>query len=91
MKKEAVLTFNGWGVGFVYEDAEAALGSDVSRLFSLGTFVTRRASHVEPAVLADGWWTADMRPMGGRILGPFRLRREALKAERNWIRNERGL
>jgi hypothetical protein len=92
MSKEAVLTFNGCGgVGFVYEDAEAALDLDVSRLFDLGSFVTRRASHVEPAVIADGHWTADMRPMGGPVIGPFSLRKEALKAERNWLRDERGL
>jgi hypothetical protein len=36
-------------------------------------------------------WTADMRPMRGPVLGPFTLRKEALKAERKWLRTKRGL
>ena len=36
-------------------------------------------------------WTADMSPVGGPILGPFSFRYEALKAERDWLREERGV
>ena len=90
MSKEVALTFGSSGaMTFVYEDAESVLGADVSLVLSLGAFTTKRASHVEPEL--HGTWTADMRPMDGPILGPFTLRREALKAEREWLRTERGL
>jgi hypothetical protein len=42
-----------------------------------------RASHVEPT--PDGQWTADMSPVAGPVLGPFRLRQEALDAEVAWL------
>ncbi len=38
-----------------------------------------RASHVEPD--RDGFWWADMGPVGGPVLGPFKNRTEALQAE----------
>lgn len=42
-----------------------------------------RASIVEPT---DGnQWAADMRPIGGPVLGAFNKRSEALAAEANWI------
>ncbi len=47
-----------------------------------------RASFVEPG---KGGWTADMGPSAGPVLGPFGLRSEALRAERQWLRRERGL
>jgi|TARA_R110000824_G_scaffold21078_4_gene78841 hypothetical protein len=91
MSEEVVLTFGDRGsVQFVYEDAENAFGSDISYLLDAGKFVTERASHVEPGIEPLAW-TADMRPMAGPVLGPFTLRREALKAEREWLRNNRGL
>jgi hypothetical protein len=43
-----------------------------------------RASHVEPD--SDGKWCADMGPSVGPVLGPFVTRREALAAEREWLR-----
>jgi hypothetical protein len=53
-------------------------------LTRLGTPNISRASHVEPT--ADGQWEADMRPVApGVLLGPFRLRTEALTAERDWL------
>jgi hypothetical protein len=42
-----------------------------------------RASHVEPD--RDGFWWADMAPVDGPVLGPFRNRTEALEAERGWL------
>ncbi|MEN9664013.1 MAG: hypothetical protein RLZZ326_376, partial [Planctomycetota bacterium] len=42
-----------------------------------------RASHVEPD--ADGNWGADMGPVDGPVLGPFKNRSEALGAERGWL------
>jgi len=52
-------------------------------LASLGRLTIRRASQVEPT--DDGQWTADLSPIDGPILGPFRLRSEALAAEVHWI------
>ena len=42
-----------------------------------------RGSHVEPTV--DGQWTADLSPVNGPVLGPFRCRSDALVAERQWL------
>ena len=85
-------------LSFVYSDelAEAFDGMDIE---------TKRASHVEPAT-SFGWecngWLADMRPVGGPVLYasilddgrgtkvPFRVRQEALDAEREWIREHLG-
>jgi len=49
-------------------------------LRELGKLQITRASHVEPD--RDGFWLADMGPVGGPVLGPFRNRAEALQAER---------
>jgi hypothetical protein len=42
-----------------------------------------RASHVE--MNADGEWEADLSPVGGPTLGPFRDRSKALESEREWL------
>jgi hypothetical protein len=52
-------------------------------LRELGKLQITRASHVEPD--AEGYWWADMEPVGGPALGPFRSRTEALEAEREWL------
>lgn len=57
-------------------------------LLSEGDATVRRASHVEPT--DDGQWTADMGPMQGPVLGPYRLRGEALAAEVEWLRAHLG-
>lgn len=53
----------------------------------LGDIRIARGSHVEPT---DGGWTADLSPVSGPVLGPFRQRSEALKAELCWL-NEHWL
>ena len=55
----------------------------------LGRPQITRASHVEPT--AVGLWTADMGPSCGPVLGPFKLRLDALEAERDWLRDHRGV
>jgi hypothetical protein len=50
---------------------------------ALGPVNLRRASHVEPD--GAGKWWADLAPVHGPRLGPFRLRSRALEAERAWI------
>ena len=52
-------------------------------LAALGTVSIARAGHVEPD--ADGRWSADLRPVGGPMLGPFARRGEALEAELAWL------
>lgn len=85
---------DGRHLRFVYDDALAGL-------LELGRADVRRASHVEPTT--DGRWAADMSPAlalpgfrpsaadgcaGPRvILGPFRLRGDALAAERAWLKD----
>jgi hypothetical protein len=52
-------------------------------LLEAGKGTIRRASHVEPTT--RGLWGADLSPVDGPILGPFRTRREALDAEVAWL------
>jgi hypothetical protein len=52
-------------------------------LREIGKLQITRASHVEPD--AEGYWWADMGPVDGAVLGPFRSRTEALGAERGWL------
>lgn len=78
--------FVGEGIAYAYEDAESVLDEDVQLI---GTEVadlhTERASSVEPV---RGQWIADMDLSEGPILGPYRLRKEALAAERVWLHNK---
>ena len=71
---EIVVSHNG-SVRCVYDDA--------LDLHSLGRIAIRRGSHVEPD--DHGLWQADMSPVNGPILGPFKRRQDALKAERAWL------
>ena len=58
-------------------------------LREIGKLQITRASHVEPD--AEGYWWADMGPVGGQVLGPYGSRSEALRAERGWLaRHEVG-
>jgi hypothetical protein len=50
---------------------------------AIGNVKVKRASHVEPD--RNGKWVADLAPVGGPQLGPYRLRQEALSAEVAWI------
>ena len=54
-------------------------------LRKFGKLQITRASHVEPDT--DGYWCADMGPVGGPVLGPFKNRTDALGAEREWLNN----
>jgi hypothetical protein len=56
-------------------------------LREIGKLQITRASHVEPD--RDGFWWADMGPVDGPVLGPFRNRTEALQAERGWLARSR--
>ena len=52
-------------------------------LREIGKLQITRASRVEPD--RDGFWWADLGPVDGPVLGPFRNRTEALVAERGWL------
>jgi hypothetical protein len=52
-------------------------------LREIGKLQITRASHVEPD--DEGYWWADMGPVDGPVLGPFRSRTEALRAEKGWL------
>ena len=52
-------------------------------LNNIGPLSIQRGSHVEPNETGD--WLADLSPLNGPVLGPFRQRSEALQAERVWI------
>ena len=54
-------------------------------LASLGPLQIARASHVEPDEV--GRWWADLAPVKGPKLGPFRRRSKALAAERRWLQS----
>jgi hypothetical protein len=60
-----------------------AVYSEEIELDSLGHAVITRASHVEPD--DSGRWLADLTPVAGPVLGPFRRRSEALEAELAWL------
>jgi hypothetical protein len=59
------------------------LYSDALELDRIGRLTISRGSHVEPT--PDGQWTADMSPVCGPVLGPYRSRRDALAAEVGWL------
>ena len=52
-------------------------------LHTLGILAIARGSHVEPD--RNGRWFADLSPVGGPVLGPFRQRTQALQAENAWL------
>jgi len=58
--------------------------SDEFDLARLGEIHVARGSHVEPA--SQGRWWADLAPVNGPKLGPFRRRSQALEAEVTWLR-----
>jgi hypothetical protein len=74
----ALLVDAGGDVRCIYDEA--------LDLRALGKLLITRASHVEPD--RDGFWWADMGPVDGPVLGPFRNRTEALQAERGWLASQ---
>jgi len=79
------ITIQGDRMVFIYTD-------DLAPLLDEGSATVTRVSHVEPSCV-DGrhGWTADMTPVDGPVLGPFRTRAAALDAEHVWLQRERGL
>jgi hypothetical protein len=74
MRKAMKLSLQGGKVLAIYSDDLADLKAKAK------TATIRRVSYVEPT--PDGQWAADMSPVApGVVLGPYRLRQEALDAE----------
>ncbi len=69
-------------ISFIYNDS-------LADLLNQGKALIKRASHVEPT--DDGQWDADMSPVNGPRLGPFRLRATALAAEVAWLKRNLNL
>ena len=59
------------------------LYDEAIELAALGRLSIARGSSVEPD--RTGRWFADLFPVQGPMLGPFRCRSEALAAERCWL------
>ncbi len=80
MTKEYTINITPDGVlHFLYDDA-------LTGLMEAGRATVKRASHVEPEPEGgETVWYADMAPVRGPKLGPFRLRDEALAAEVAWL------
>ena len=55
-------------------------------LLALGHLEIKRGSYVEPT--DNGLWQADLGPVAGPVLGPFRHRSQALAAEREWLEQQ---
>ena len=83
------IVIEGGRLSALYEDLETVMGDDVSLMNSIGNLTTRRASHVEP--YGSEGWIADMGPVGGPILGPVKLRRDALALERGYMVEHFGI
>ena len=89
MSDDDILIREDGSVTFVYSDL-------LAEVFDGETLQTRRVSEVEPASTSGAFgneWVADMKLAGapGVVLGPFPTRQQALDAERQWLRTERGL
>jgi hypothetical protein len=69
---------------FIRPDGDAvAIYDETLDLRPLGQLSIQRASRVEPE--PDGNWTADLSPVGGPTMGPFRFRSSAIRAEISWL------
>jgi hypothetical protein len=75
MPEQLQIVIKGSQIRFVHDD-------DLAQALNLGQALTRRASHVEPAA---GGWSADLKPVGGPVLGPFPRRDTALEEEIAWL------
>jgi hypothetical protein len=68
-------------------DVRCVYGEELD-LREIGKLQITRASHVEPD--AEGYWWADMGPVGGPFLGPFQNRRRWGRSGSGWWRDASG-
>ena len=67
----------------VSDEGWKCISGEELNLRTLGRWQIPRASHIEPDL--DVNWFADVGPVEGPKLGPFRTQSEALGAERGWL------
>jgi hypothetical protein len=79
---ESLIVESSGEVRAIYSDRINAI------LTQVGAMKIKRASNVDPE---DGKWFADLSLSGGPKLGPFNLREDAIAAEVNWLKQNRGL
>jgi hypothetical protein len=72
-------------IRFLEDGTAQAIYSEEIDLKELGKVKYSRASHVEPN--EQGEWIADLTPIQGPMLGPFKLRSETIKSEILWLEN----
>lgn len=78
------ITIRDGRLAFIFSD-------DLACLLPLGAATVERASAVEPAPFNGSiGWTAKLLD-DGTVLGPYPTRQDALDAERDWLRANRGL
>jgi hypothetical protein len=72
-------------------NTQAIAPNDLSLGNCFGPCEVRRASHVEAVKQEEEYfWTVDLSPVGGPILGPFVTRTEALEEETEWLEQRLG-
>ena len=78
MKIEINLDLCSGQIKTIYDDNSKEI------LEKIGKLSIKRASHVEPN--SNGDWVADMSPVNGPQLGPFKLRQDAINAEISYLK-----
>ena len=78
MRQQTFVIDSDGNILTIYDDSLAELVNGG------GEIVTKRASHVEPQ-MSNGFWYADLSPVGGPMFDGFRTRQEALDAELDWL------
>ena len=68
-------------IQFIYAD-------ELFDFLDSGESTIKRVSFVEPG---DGGWYANMEPINGPLLGPYKLRGKALEAEVRWLQSNLNL
>lgn len=80
LKEQTFVISNDGSILTIYDD------SLLSFVDAGGDIKIARASHVEPRQFLATWF-ADLSPVGGPKLGPFKDRQSALDAELVWLGN----
>lgn len=83
-------------LNFIYDDETAQILQELGMMeVKRASHVEPVTLLLAPSPQASAWgtasdrllprWQADMSPVGGPVLGPFKTREEALKAEHDWL------
>jgi hypothetical protein len=80
LTSHVVQILSNGNIRFVYSDEMS------KALQKAGVLHIMRVSHVEPN--SNGKWEADLSPIKGPKLGPFKTREAALQAEVKWLEDK---